>query len=171
MSEATLQLYAMLERRLAGQAQKWFVERVAEIGGRASSAREGRFAALLSMASRFAPRADLEPDAEELAGCHAALAGWICRNAPGSAERGCRAPAGSVSFSCLIHCLIRPHCCQPADIVSHSLRQTNSPHPLCGNIFFPDLSLFVPPRCLGGLCRISEHPALTHCRSQKHGSL
>jgi hypothetical protein len=62
-----------LAHRLDEPAARWLAAARQEI---AAGAEDARFAALLSQASRHAPRGALAPDAEERADAAAALAGW-----------------------------------------------------------------------------------------------
>jgi len=63
----------MLRARLNGASAEWYDKTRAELQ---SGVDLGRFCALFSMASRYAPRKPLEPDAAERAAADAALAGW-----------------------------------------------------------------------------------------------
>jgi len=64
---------AMLARRLPAGAKSWLAERRAEIGRGPS---DDRFAQWISLASRYAPRRELAPDAAECAAAERALPGW-----------------------------------------------------------------------------------------------
>jgi hypothetical protein len=63
----------MLEARLDAASRAWLDVRRSEIAGGLS---DDRFAQWISLASRYAPRRDLEPDADERAAAAAALEGW-----------------------------------------------------------------------------------------------
>ncbi len=64
---------AFLDRRLLPAAQQWLRDASAEI---ATGPDHGRFASLISLASRHAKRDALDPDAGEIAAAGAALEGW-----------------------------------------------------------------------------------------------
>jgi hypothetical protein len=73
MSEARALLQSLLEGRLDGAHRKWLDERLAEIAGGVPN---DRFAILISLASRFAPRGELAPGPEELQRAEQILEGW-----------------------------------------------------------------------------------------------
>lgn len=62
-----------LARRLSPDGARWFAAARAEVAAGVDSA---RFCALFSLASRYAPRGPLAPNADELARAAAALEGW-----------------------------------------------------------------------------------------------
>ena len=66
-------LGALVGARLDERSASWFAKAVQEIAGGADA---GRFCALLSQASRFAPRGELAPTQAECAAAAAALEGW-----------------------------------------------------------------------------------------------
>ena len=66
-------LSAMLERRISGEPADWLGGACSEI---AAGASDVRFANLISLASRYAPRRSLAPEANELDAATQALAGW-----------------------------------------------------------------------------------------------
>ncbi len=71
---ATLPLFdALLERRLAGAGRAWLQTALADI---ANGAAAERLASLISMASRHAPRGDLDPSAAERNDAQRLLPGW-----------------------------------------------------------------------------------------------
>ncbi|MCC7015131.1 MAG: EboA domain-containing protein [Planctomycetes bacterium] len=70
----TLQcLLGLLDRRVPAERRAWLDSARAEIG---RGIEDERFCVLFSLASRFAPRAPLAPDAAERARAAQALAGW-----------------------------------------------------------------------------------------------
>jgi hypothetical protein len=73
MSEASAILDGMLEARLEGEPRAWLSDALRDVG---EGLPEPQFAKSFSVASRFVPRVDLKPDAAELAGAEAVLAGW-----------------------------------------------------------------------------------------------
>jgi hypothetical protein len=73
VSDSKTLLESMLRRRLRAHAGEWLDEAVAEIG---SGVSDTRFAGLISLASRFAPRKKLEPDPLEISRAWECLPGW-----------------------------------------------------------------------------------------------
>lgn len=73
LSDSLTVLTSMLRRRLEGRASGWLAESTSEIGAGVSST---RFASLISLASRFAPRRRLEPDEGEIEAARESLPGW-----------------------------------------------------------------------------------------------
>jgi len=73
MSDTTEFLEALLAKRLDGPQAKWRGGTTEQIVGGAAA---NRFASLISLASRYAPRGPLEPSAEECEEAQAILPGW-----------------------------------------------------------------------------------------------
>ena len=66
-------LHALVQRRLQSRGAEWFRDRVTEVGAGVSDL---RFASLISLASRFAPRRPLGPEPDELSQADELLPGW-----------------------------------------------------------------------------------------------
>lgn len=66
-------LLAMLSARIGGEAREWLTRARSEV---AAGVGDERFCALFSLASRYAPRKALAPDAKEIARAADCLAGW-----------------------------------------------------------------------------------------------